>query len=122
MQATIAKKRGDEKMRKASIAVLVICLMLSLVTCAANKQKKVEQEMKQPINCATAQGDIRVLQHEKAHVAQQVAEGVTAIFPAGLVLGVVTGTEKEKVKVGVGEYNKMIDQRIAEIKATCGVE
>ena len=109
-------------MRRISIAVLVICLMLSLVTCAAKKQKKVEQEMKQPINCATAEGDIRLLKHEKAHVAQQMAEGVTAIFPAGLVLGVVTGTEKEKLKVGVGEYNKMIDQRIAEIKETCGVE
>ncbi len=109
-------------MRKASIAVLVICLMLSLVTCAAKKQKKVEKEMKQPINCATAEGDIRVLKSEKAHVGQQIAEGVTSIAPPGLVLGVVTGTEKEKLKVGVGEYNKMIDKRIAEIKATCGVE
>ena len=95
--------------------------MISLVACAA-KQKKVEQEMKQPINCATAEGDIRLLQHEKAHVAQQIAEGVTAIFPAGLVLGVVTGTEKTKAKVAIGEYNKMIDQRIAEIKETCGIE
>ncbi len=78
--------------------------------------------MKQPINCATAEGDIRMLEHEKAHVAQEVAEGVTAIFPAGLVLGVVTGTEKTKVKVAIGDYNKMIDKRIAEIKEKCGVE
>jgi hypothetical protein len=122
MQATITKKRGDEKMRKASLVIMVICLMISLVACAAKKQKKVEQEMKQPINCATAEGDIRVLKSEKAHVGQQIAEGVTSITPPGFVLGVVTGTEKEKVKVGVGEYNKMIDQRIAEIKETCGVE
>jgi hypothetical protein len=105
MQATITKKRGDEKMRKASIAVLVICLMLSLVTCAAKKQKKVEQEMKQPIQCATAEGDIRVLKSEKAHAAQQIAEGVTSIAPPGAVVGIITGTEKEKMKVGVGEYN-----------------
>ena len=78
--------------------------------------------MKQPINCATAEGDIRVLQHEKTHVAQQIAEGVTSITPPGFVLGVVTGTEKTKINVGVGEYNKMIDQRIAEIKEKCGVE
>jgi hypothetical protein len=122
MQATITKKRGDEKMRKASLVIMVICLMISLVACAAKKQKKVEQEMKQPINCATAEGDIRVLKSEKAHVGQQIAEGVTSITPPGFVLGVVTGTEKEKVKVGVGEYNRMIDQRIAEIKETCGVE
>ena len=109
-------------MRKTSVTALVMFLVIFLVACAAKDQKKVEQEMKQPINCATAQGDIRVLQHEKAHVAQEAAEGVTAIFPAGLVLGVVTGTEKTKVKVGIGEYNKMIDKQIAEIKEKCGVE
>ena len=109
-------------MRKASIIVLVICLMISLMACAAKDQKKVEQEMKQPINCATAEGDIRVLKHEKAHVSQQIAEGVTSIAPPGFILGVITGTEKTKIKVGIGEYNKMIDKRIAEIKEKCGVE
>ena len=109
-------------MRKASLVIMVICLMISLMACAAKHQKEVEQEMKQPINCATAEGDIRVLQHEKAHVGQQIAEGVTSITPAGFVMGVVTGTEKEKMKVGVGEYNKKIDQRIAEIKEKCGVD
>jgi hypothetical protein len=109
-------------MRKASVTALVMFLVMFLVAFAAKDQKKVEQEMKQPINCATAQGDIRVLQHEKAHVAQEAAEGITAIFPAGLVMGVVTGTEKTKVKVAIGDYNKMIDKRIAEIKEKCGVE
>jgi hypothetical protein len=109
-------------MRKASVTALVMFLAILLVACAAKDQKKVEAEMKQPINCATARGDIRVLQHEKAHVAQEIAEGVTAIFPAGLVLGVITGTEKEKLQVSTGDYNKMIDKRIAEIKEKCGVK
>ena len=109
-------------MKKASLTALVMFLVMFLVACAAKNQKKVEQEMKQPINCATAQGDIRMLQHEKAHVAQEAAEGITSILPAGLVVGVVTGTEKEKLRVSVGEYNKMIDKRIAEIKEKCGVE
>jgi hypothetical protein len=109
-------------MKKALMTVLVICLVVSLTACAASKQKKVEQEMKQPISCATAEGDIRTLEHEKAHVAQRIAEGVTAIVPASIVVGLVTGTEKEKLEVGTGEYNKMIDKRIAEIKETCGVK
>ena len=109
-------------MRKASVTALVMFLVMFLVACAAKDQKKVEQEMKQPINCATAEGDIRVLKSEKAHVTQQIAEGVTSIAPPGFILGVVTGTEKTKVKVGTGEYNKMIDKRIAEIKEKCGVE
>ncbi len=74
-----------------------------------------------PVNCATAQGDMRVLQSEKAHVVQQVAMGVTSIYPAGLVLGILTGTEGTKIQVATGEYNKMIDKKIAEIKSTCGV-
>ena len=109
-------------MRKTGIILLAICLMISLTACAASKQKQVEQEMKQPISCATAEGDIRVLEHEKVHVAQQILEGVTSIAPPGLILGVVTGTEKTKIRVGVGEYNKMIDKRIAEIKEKCGIE
>ena len=78
--------------------------------------------MKQPVDCTTAEGDIRLLQQEKTHVAQQIVAGVTTITPAGLVIGVVTGTVKPKVNVAIGKYNKMIDARIAEIKETCGVE
>jgi hypothetical protein len=109
-------------MKKAFMTALAICMVVSLAACVANKQKRVEKEMKQPISCATAEGDIRTLEHEKAHVAEQIAEGVTALVPASIVVGIVTGTEKEKLKVGTGEYNKMIDQRIAEIKETCGIK
>jgi hypothetical protein len=109
-------------MRKASVTALVMFLVMFLVACAAKDQKKVEQEMKQPINCGTAEGDIRVLKSEKVHVTQQIAEGVTSIVPPGFILGVVTGTEKTKVKVGIGDYNKMIDKRVAAIKEKCGVE
>ena len=100
---------------------VLICLAFS-VTGYAMEEKKVMQEMKQPINCATAEGDIRVLESEKAHVAKQILDGVTAIFPAGAVLGILTGTETTKLKVATGEYNKMIDKRIAEIKSECGLE
>jgi hypothetical protein len=47
--------------------------------------------------------------------------GVTAIAPAGLVLGMLTGTEQTKLQVATGDYNSMIDRRITEIKATCGL-
>jgi hypothetical protein len=115
-------RKGENEMKKALMIALAIFMVLSLAACAANKQKQVEQEMKQPINCATAEGDIRTLEHEKAHTAQQIAEGVTALVPASIVVGIVTGTEKEKLKVGTGEYNKMIDQRISEIKQKCGTK
>ena len=62
------------------------------------------------------------MRHEKADVADRIAEGVTAIYPAGLVVGLLTGTEGTKVKVMTDEYDKMIDKRIAEIKQTCNIQ
>lgn len=96
---------------------------LALFAACAFQQKQVEQQLAKPapINCQTAAGDIRLLQSEKAHVVQQIAEGATAIYPASLVVGLITGTEGTKLDVAIGDYNKKIDARIAEIKQTCGL-
>jgi hypothetical protein len=106
------------------IAVLGCASLLAVVAggCAM-EQKKVEQGLEHPapVDCRTADGDLRVLQAEKANVAQRIVEGVTAIYPAGAVLGIVTGTEGTKISVAIGEYDKMIDKRIALIKSTCGL-
>jgi len=107
-------------MKKMTL-ILVVALVILIAGCS-DKYKKTEQQMKQPINCATAEGDIRMLMHEKAHVTDQIAQGVSAIFPAGAVVGVATKTEGTKLKVATGDYNKMIDKRIAEIKKECGVQ
>ena len=101
--------------------ILLVALVI-VVTGCSDKFKKGETQMKQPINCATADGDIRMLMHEKAHVDDQIAQGVTAIVPVGAVIGIVTKTEGTKLKVATGDYNKMIDKRIAEIKKECGVK
>lgn len=68
---------------------------------------------KQPLNCATAEGDIRALEHEKGHVAQRTEEGVTSIVPVSLVVGLASGEEKTKMEVATGDYKKMIDERLA---------
>ncbi len=107
-------------MSRAITAPLAFCFLISVAGCASN-QTRVEQEMRQPINCAHAEGNIRALQHEKTHTTDQIAAGVQAIVPAALVIGLVTGTEGTNVRVATGKYNKMIDKRIAEIRAECGV-
>ncbi|MHC4758092.1 MAG: hypothetical protein ACYTE8_05520 [Planctomycetota bacterium] len=108
------------KMTKV-LMILAIGLLIVLCGCGG-KYKKVEESLDAPINCATAEGDIRMLQHEKTHTADQIAAGVSSISPAGAVIGLVTGTEGASLKVTTGEYNKMIDKRIAEIKEHCGIE
>ncbi len=94
--------------------------MLIIVGCSP-VSKGAKKDIVKPVSCATAEGDIRSLQAEKAHVGKKIAAGVTAIVPIGLVVNVVTGTEGEHFKVATGEYNKMIDQKIAEIKLQCGM-
>ncbi len=92
------------------------------VTGCATEYKKTEENLnKPPINCFTAEGDIRVLQSEKANTLQQMAAGLQAIVPTSIVVGFVTGTSKTSAQVESGEYNRMIDARIAEIKSVCGL-
>ncbi|MEM9633613.1 MAG: hypothetical protein AAGA50_19930 [Pseudomonadota bacterium] len=75
----------------------------------------------QPINCSTAEGDIRALNSEKEYARRQQVRDVTAIIPAGALLGIVTGTERKKLQMLSGEYVRKIDGRIAEIKRQCGL-
>ena len=107
-------------MKKIVIAGLAMCLMGLSAGCAKQYKEK-EAALDQPINCATAEGDIRSLQHEKAHVGEQIKAGVQAIVPVALVGGVVTGTEGTKAEIATGEYDKKIDAKIKEIKETCGI-
>ena len=77
--------------------------------------------MTHPINCATAEGDLRALNAEKEHAQKQQLEGVAAITPAGALLGLIQGNEKKKLQMLSGDYAKKIDERIAATKTKCGV-
>lgn len=109
----------NDTLRPTTLACGLAVALLA-AGCAMQEQQTM-QSLKQPINCATAEGDIRVLQSEKAHAASQIAQGLTALAPAGIVVGVLTGTEGTKLRVAAGDYNTQIDQRIAAIKSTCRV-
>ncbi len=104
-------------------ALLIITVSVSLLTACAMQQKEVAASLENPgpVNCATASSDIQTLENEKANVAQQVASGATAIAPAGLVMGILTGTEGTKISVARGDYNKAIDNQISQIKMECGL-
>ena len=101
--------------------MIVAILFSGMMTSCASHYKEKASTVKQPVNCATAKADLRVLQNEKTHVGEQIAAGVSAILPIGLVAGIVTRTEKTKWEITTGEYNKMIDAKISEIKQECNV-
>jgi hypothetical protein len=103
--------------------ILAAVLGTLLIGGCATQQKKVLHTVENPapVNCATAEGDLRVLESEKANVVERIAEGVSSLTPAGAALGILTLTETTKWKVAAGEYNKMIDKRMAQIKEECGL-
>ena len=60
----------------------------------------------EPINCDTAREDTRVLVSGKASIAEMANDGVTWLALADAVLGILSFTEKEKLEVASGLYNK----------------
>ena len=104
--------------------IITVMMIVALSACTtAKKEKATMAELKQdkPVQCATAKGDLRALDAEKAHVGSEIGAGVGAIFPIGLVVNLAEGTEGSEFKLSSGDYNDMIDKRIAEIKAACNL-
>jgi len=101
---------------------LALAALVLISACKGPNVQEVQKQEAAPVNCATAEGDLRVLQSEKVSTAKQIADGVTAITPIGLVAGTASGQEKGKLQIASGDYNKMIDQKIAQIKYTCGIQ
>ena len=103
------------------IYLTVACAALTIAGCASPITKQEQQSMAAPVNCSTAEGDLRMLASEKAHVGKEIESGVSAIVPIGLVVNTIDKQEKARFEVGTGEYNKMIDKKMTEIKTTCGI-
>jgi hypothetical protein len=100
----------------------LLLLTLAAQGCAHEFKEDEANAKSMPVNCATADGDLRMLRNEKAHVVEQIAMGATAIYPASAVVGVLTGVEGTKLQVASGEYNQTLDAKIAEIQRVCGVQ
>jgi hypothetical protein len=84
------------------------------------QDKKTEARIQQmQVNCDTASGDLRMLDEEKKSTAERASAGVRSVVPIGLVAGVVTGTAGTKYRIATGQYNQMIDDKIAQIKQAC---
>ncbi|MEX0328850.1 MAG: hypothetical protein AB3N07_09025 [Ruegeria sp.] len=81
----------------------------------------VAETQRHPVNCSTAEGDLRAIAAEKKHAEDQQVESVVSILPAGALLGLVTGTENKRLKMLSGDYIKQLDARAAEIRSTCNV-
>jgi hypothetical protein len=106
-------------MRTLGLSICAVGLPALLAGCAI-QEKKTEQKIESThYSCATADGELRALESEKKTTAQRISAGVRSVVPITLVVGLVTGTAGVKYRIASGEYNKMIDAKIAEIKQNC---
>ena len=100
---------------------VAVCAVVTMMAACSPISKEAKQGLAKPVHCPTAEGDLRVLEKEKAHAGNQALAGITAVAPIGLVTGILTGTEGDKIKVATGEYNKQIEAKMAEIKRICNL-
>jgi hypothetical protein len=113
------KEQFAMKMTSFGLSICAVALPALLSGCAI-QEKKTEQKIENAhYTCATADGELRMLDSEKKTTAQRISAGVRSVVPITLVVGLVTGTAGVKYRIATGEYNKMIDNKIAEIKQTC---
>ena len=106
-------------MKFLAFSACVICLATVVGGCSLQDKKTAQQVKEMPVNCATADGDLRMLANEKKSTMQRISSGVRMVVPVGLVAGVATGTTRTKYQVATGTYNQMLDDKIAEIKQAC---
>ncbi len=100
------------------LTTAIFILAMPAITNAADEPKNMDK----PINCATAEGDLRVLESEKHHVKKQTVSGIFAITPAGFLLNTVTSGSDKDGKVKADDYDAHLDARIAAIKKKCNIK
>ena len=107
---------------KRLIIVAGTAVAIGIVGCASQYKQQAQQEQQaknMPINCATAEGDIRMLKSEEVSAKQQAAAGASAVVPIGALAGFATGTEGTKAQIANGDYNRVLEETIDRIKVTC---
>ncbi len=111
---------GAYKGNRATRRGLKLAVLVSLVTVGGAVAKP--DPKRHPVNCATAQGDLRAIAAERKHAQDQQLESVVALTPAGALLGLIAGNENKKLEMLSGDYVDQLNQRGAEIKSTCGLK
>ena len=99
---------------------LAVYVLSALISCASISQESQDQLAK-PVNCETATQDIAALEGQKASRTRRMTAGVTSVMPMGAAQGLATGDTRARGSVATGRYNQQIDEKIAEIKKTCGL-
>lgn len=119
----------------AAVAVVAVPGAL-LVACEAIEQAEESNKvLEAPVNCATAEDDLRILERERASVADRKAAGASTMASTSQIYGSGstggrTGYEissqhmadqQTSLQMQMDRYQQAVEKKIAEIKKTCGL-
>ena len=94
--------------------------ILCLVPACSPVSYEGKQALEEPVDCMTAEQDMKTLEDERASVAKQIVVGASNIIPVGAVVRLLRGQWTEGAKVAVGDYNARLEQKMREIHRYCG--
>jgi hypothetical protein len=97
--------------------LLMLTGIALLATACASQSEDETMAQSAPINCATAEADLRVLRSEQSHAMEQAMGGGRTMVPSGLV----TEPEYTTGPVGAGQYSDYLNNRISQIQQACGL-
>lgn len=106
--------------------ILLSASLVVLLAACASDSKPTTQALSDDINCATAEGQLRVLRSEKIHTEGLMSNDQATYMTPG-VLGVGAGGQVELEAGLVGgtmlpsDYNSFLDRKIELIKEKCGL-
>lgn len=100
---------------------LAILFIVMFVVGCATISDQAKYQLEKPVDCSTARYDIKTLESEKASVGKRMLSGVKMVVPASAVIGILRGDWVNRKKVATGEYNRAIDDKIVDIKSSCGI-
>ena len=81
-----------------------------------------EYDLAKPIDCSSAEEDIKTLEQEKVEASEQLKAGVKMFVPAAAARAILHGDYHNREAVATGEYNQAIENKIGQIKKECGIE
>ena len=107
-------------MKKNTKNTILILACLSLASCASKRSVK-EIRAIQP-ECENAEIQLKMLDEEMVAVHERALSGVTSVVPSLAVISLLAGSYKDNFDVATGSYGKALDNKIKEIKETCGLQ
>ena len=102
-----------------SLGLHILIAATLLVGCASTTQSERADTLDRPINCATADVDLAVLQEAIPGAKERMASSVRLVVPVSRIVGRLKGDLDERREIASGRTEDNLRARIAEIERAC---